>query len=152
MAERLFTNTTGAYGYQPDVDDTYPHTFGEFTVTEEGAVVAHRVVACVGPLGEIDTATSQTAFTGTLGVSLDTVTWEAGRPQVAKVVTSGICVVDAGGTVTGGSPVVATTDGKVEDVVGFSAGDVILGIALTSGDDGDTVVVKVNPQITLLGD
>ena len=152
MAERLFTNTTGAYGYEPEVDDTYPHTFGEFAVGEEEAVTARRVVACVGPKGEIGTATSKTGFTATLGVSLDTVEGDVTRPQVAKVVTSGLCVVDAGGTVTGGNPVVATTGGKVTNLTGFSAGDAIVGIAITSGVDGDTVVVKVGPFVTLLGD
>jgi len=152
MAERLFTNTTGAYGYEPEVDDTFPHTFGEFTVAAEQAVVAHRVVAVVDTNAGIGTATSKTGFTATLGVSLDTVTWEAGRPQIAKVVTSGICVVDAGGTVTEGSPVVATTAGKVTNLTGFSAGDAIVGIALASGTNGSKVIVKVDPFVTLLGD
>lgn len=152
MAERLFTNTTGAYGYDPEVDDTYPHTFGEFTVDEAEDVTARRVVACVGPKGEIGTATSKTGFTATLGVSLDTVSGEVGRPQVAKVVTAGVTLVDAGGTVTGGNPVVATTAGKVVNLSGFNAGDAILGVAITSGTNGDTVVVKVGPFITLLGD
>lgn len=152
MAERLFTNTTGAYGYVPEVDNTYPHTFGEFAVDPEGAVTAGRVVKFVGASGEIDTVTGQTANTGTFGISLDTVTGQADRPLIAKVVTSGFTTAEAGGTVTGGSPVVADSDGKVVDLGGYSAGDFYVGFAVTSGEDGDTVVVRVDPTMLQVGD
>lgn len=152
MAERLFTNTTGAYGYDPEVDNTYPHTFGEFTVGEEEAVTAGHVVKFVGPAGEIGTATGQTANTGTFGIALDTVAWEAGRPKIAKVVTAGFCTAVAGDTVTAGSPVVSDADGKVLDIGGYSAGDFYVGFAVTSGDTGDTVVIRVDPTMLQVGD
>lgn len=152
MAERLFTNTTGAYGIDPVADDAFPHTFGEFTVAEEATVTAGRVVACTGANAEIETATSKTGFTGTIGVALDTVTGVAGRPQIAKVATAGVATVTAGGTVSGGQPVCATTGGKVIAVPGFNAGDCIFGIALTSGVVDEPILVKISPYVTLLGD
>lgn len=152
MAERLFTNTTGAYGYEPEVDNTYPHTFGEFAVDPEGAVTAGRVVKFVGAKGEIDTVTGQTGNTGTFGISLDTVTGQADRPLVAKVVTSGFTTAEAGDTVTGGSPVVAGADGRVENIGGYSAGDFIVGVAVTSGGEGDFVVVRVDPTMLQVND
>lgn len=81
-----------------------------------------------------------------IGVSLvpsvDTV--DASEGDRCDVIVSGIAKVKAGGAVTRGSQVMATTDGKV---VNATTGKYTVGIALQTGVDGDIVAVLVNPGL-----
>jgi hypothetical protein len=152
MAERLFTNTTGAYGYEPVPDNTFPHTFGEFPVLPSGETIAGRVVFADGDnvaVSLCETHVSTEGGAGTIGIALDTVTGDPARPQVVKVVTAGITTAEAGDTVFAGSPVVATTGGKVKNIsdVTYNIGDRSVGTALTSGEEGDTVLVRVENML-----
>ena len=63
--------------------------------------------------------------------------------DVARIAVSGIAKVEAGGSVTAGDPVACDASGNA---VTASSGDVSLGIAMISADDGDLVEVLLDAR------
>jgi len=63
--------------------------------------------------------------------------------EVATIAISGVSKVSAGGTITAGQPVASDAAGEA---VAAATGDIILGTALLSADDGDLVPVLLDAR------
>lgn len=61
--------------------------------------------------------------------------------KAARVAISGIAKVEAGGSVTAGQPVASDASGNA---VTAATGDIVLGRAVNSADDGDVVEILLN--------
>ena len=83
------------------------------------------------------------AVAGAGDVPIGAVVATVSQSKQATILVSGVAKVTAGGAITAGSWVKATTNGKVVAMDWSSdKGDVALGIALTSAsDDGDKILV-----------
>lgn len=100
------------------------------------AISAHRVVMFHTDEESVVAATAVTHKS--IGVT-DTLDVVADEP--VDVITHGIALVTYGGAVTAGDRLTAGTDGKA---VAVSAGtDVVIGVAMVSGVDGDIGSVKL---------
>ena len=147
MAERLFTNATGAYGYEPEADNTLPFTFGEFAVPAGESTTAGHVAVLCGSPSVVCGGTGQTGAQFPYGIALDTVAGDASTDRVAKVVTSGLTTAVAFGAVDAGAPVVCAADGRVAEFDGGNVGDWMIGTAVSTASNGNPVTVFVNPAM-----
>lgn len=84
------------------------------------------------------------AVAGSGDVPIGVVVATVSQNGSATILVSGVAKVTAGGAITAGTAVKATTGGKVVavDWSGGDTADLVLGIALTSAsDDGDKILV-----------
>jgi len=84
------------------------------------------------------------AVAGAGDVPIGVVVATVSQNKQATILVSGVAKVTAGGAITAGTAVKATTNGKVVavDWGGGDTADLVLGIALTSAsDDGDKILV-----------
>ena len=84
------------------------------------------------------------AVAGAGDVPIGVVVATVSQSKQATILVSGVAKVTAGGAITAGTAVKATTNGKVvaADLAGGDTADLVLGIALTSAsDDGDKILV-----------
>lgn len=104
---------------------------GLIITLDAGAVVARRRIV---KMGSTDYQAVQAAAAGDnfIGVSTDVGASEAGNR--IDVITSGVAVVEYGGTVEAGQKLTSNADGKA---VTAAAGNEVIGTALIDGVDGD---------------
>lgn len=72
----------------------------------------------------------------------------SGAGKMVAVLTKGVCLAKAGGSVTRGARVMVDTgdEGKLLDATGSSATVETAGVALASASDGDLFLLLVDPQ------
>ena len=99
-------------------------------------------VVQVDSSGNIAASTAETAPSA--GVLLN----KPKSGDIAQVCSRGPAKVLAGGSVTAGAPVMATTGGKV---INATATNYAIGVALFAGSSGDVITIDVNPSLAKYG-
>lgn len=101
-----------------------------FSLPAGNAVKRHRFVS----INSTSNGIQATAETQVVGASMN----ETKAGEVLEI-ADGIVMVEAGATITAGAAVYADADGKVA-----SSGTAVAGVAVTGGNSGDIVTVKIN--------